>query len=44
MMLGILSVEQPPFAAYAFNAYLVAMSSALVLVLYWPRRRALAGP
>jgi hypothetical protein len=43
MMLGIFSVEQPTFAAYAFNAYLVAMSSALVLVLYWPRRRALAG-
>jgi hypothetical protein len=39
MILGILSIQEPTFAAYAFNAYLVAMSSALVLVLYWPRRR-----
>ena len=39
MVLGILSVEEPTFAAYAFNAYLVAASGALVLVLYWPRRR-----
>ena len=44
MVLGILSVKEPTFAAYAFNAYLVAASTALVLVLYWPRRRALAGP
>ena len=39
MILGILSVQQPTFAAYAFNAYLVAASTALVLVCYWPRRR-----
>jgi hypothetical protein len=39
MILGILSIREPTFAAYAFNAYLVAMSSALVLVLYWPGRR-----
>jgi hypothetical protein len=39
MILGILSIKEPTFAAYAFNAYLVAMSSALVLVLYWPRGR-----
>src|SRR6201996_6190383 len=39
MILGILSIKEPTFAAYAFNAYLVAASSALVLVLYWPRRR-----
>src|SRR5271154_3715511 len=39
MILGIFSVEQPTFAAYAFNAYLVAMSSALAAVCYWPRRR-----
>src|SRR6202035_1454536 len=38
-ILGILSIKEPTFAAYAFNAYLVAASSALVLVLYWPRRR-----
>jgi hypothetical protein len=44
MMLGMFSIQQASFAAYAFNAYLVAMSSALVLVLYWPRRPALAGP
>jgi len=43
MMLGIFSVEQPTFAAYAFNAYLVAASTALVLVLYWPRRRGVAA-
>ncbi len=39
MILGILSIEETTFAAYAFNAYLVATSGALVLVLYWPRRR-----
>ena len=44
MMLGMFSIQEASFAAYAFNAYLVAMSSALVLVLYWPRRPALAGP
>jgi hypothetical protein len=38
MILGIFSVEEPTFAAYAFNAYLVAVSGTLVLVLYWPRR------
>jgi hypothetical protein len=42
MVLGIFSVEAPTFAAYAFNAYLVLASSTLVLILYWPRRRALA--
>ena len=41
MILGILSVEEATFAAYAFNAYLVAASTALVLILYWPRKRSL---
>jgi len=40
MILGILSIQEATFAAYAFNAYLVATSGALVLVLYWPRKRA----
>ncbi len=35
--LGIFSVEETTFAAYAFNAYLVAIIGALVLILYWPR-------
>jgi hypothetical protein len=39
MILGIFSVREPTFAAYAFNAYLVAASGTLVLVLYLPRRR-----
>ena len=43
MVLGIFSVEAPTFAAYAFNAYLVLASSTLVLILYWPRKRPLAG-
>ncbi len=43
MILGILSIREPTFAAYAFNTYLVAASTALVLVLYWPRRRPLAA-
>jgi hypothetical protein len=43
MILGILSVREATFAAYAFNAYLVAASGILVLVLYLPRGRSLAG-
>jgi hypothetical protein len=43
MVVGIFSVRQPTFAAYAFNAYLVTASSALVLIMYWPRRRPLAA-
>ena len=43
MVLGIFSVQEATFAAYAFNAYLVLASSTLVLVLYWPRKRPLAG-
>jgi hypothetical protein len=39
MILGIFSIREPTFAAYGFNAYLVVMSGALVLILYWPRRR-----
>ena len=43
MVLGIFSVQEATFAAYAFNAYLVVASSTLVLILYWPRKRPLAG-
>jgi hypothetical protein len=43
MILGILSVREATFAAYAFNAYLVAASGTLVLVLYLPRRQSLSG-
>jgi hypothetical protein len=43
MVLGILSVQEATFAAYAFNAYLVAASTTLVLVLYLPRRRTPTG-
>jgi hypothetical protein len=42
MVLGILSVREATFSAYAFNAYLVVVSGALVLILYVPRRRSLA--
>jgi hypothetical protein len=42
MILGILSVREATFAAYAFNAYLLMVSGALVLILYFPRRRSLA--
>jgi hypothetical protein len=38
MVLGIFSVQQATFSAYAFNAYLVTASATLVLILYWPRR------
>jgi hypothetical protein len=43
MILGILSVQEATFSAYAFNAYLVAVSGALVLILYLPRKHALTG-
>jgi hypothetical protein len=43
MVLGILSVEEATFSAYAFNAYLVVVSGALVLILYLPRKHALTG-
>jgi hypothetical protein len=43
MILGILSVKETTFAAYAFNAYLVAASGVLVLVLYLPRRHGVAA-
>lgn len=43
MIVGILSVREATFAAYAFNAYLVAGSGTLALILYWPRRRPLAA-
>ena len=42
MILGILSVQETTFSAYAFNAYLVVVSLALVLILYVPRRRSRA--
>ena len=41
MILGILSVQEATFSAYAFNAYLVVVSGVLVLILYLPRRRSL---
>ena len=43
MILGILSVREATFSAYAFNGYLVAASATLVLILYLPRRRSLSG-
>ena len=43
MVVGILSVREATFSAYAFNAYLVAASGTLVLILYLPRRRPLTG-
>lgn len=43
MILGILSVREATFSAYAFNAYLVVVSGALVLILYWPRKHVLTG-
>jgi hypothetical protein len=39
MILGVLSVQETTFAAYAFNAYLVAGVGTFVLILYLPRRR-----
>jgi hypothetical protein len=42
MILGILSVRETTFAAYAFNAYLLGVSGTLALILYLPRRRSLA--
>src|SRR5579871_1132519 len=36
MVLGILSVGETTFSAYAFNAYLLFASTSLVLILYWP--------
>lgn len=43
MILGIFSVQQATFAGYGFNAYLVAVSAALVLILYLPRRRGVSA-
>ena len=37
MVSGILSVREATFSAYAFNTYLLAVSGALVLILYLPR-------
>jgi hypothetical protein len=42
MILGVLSVQEATFSAYAFNAYLLVVSGALVLILYLPRRPSLA--
>ena len=44
MVLGIFSVQEKTFSAYAFNAYLVLASTTLVAILYWPRKRPLAAP
>ena len=43
MVVGILSVREATFSASAFNAYLVAASGTLVLILFLPRRRPLTG-
>ncbi|WP_298260981.1 hypothetical protein [Bradyrhizobium sp.] len=37
MILGLLSVQEATFSAYAFNVYLLIVSGALVTILYWPR-------
>ena len=37
MILGLLSVREATFAAYAFNVYLLIVSGALVTILYLPR-------
>jgi hypothetical protein len=37
MILGMLSVREATFSAYAFNSYLLFASTALLLILYWPR-------
>ncbi len=44
MILGILSVQEATFSAYAFNTYLLIASGALVVILFLPRRRPLADP
>ena len=44
MILGILSVQEATFAAYAFNVYLLIASGALVVILFLPRRPPLADP
>jgi hypothetical protein len=44
MVVGLLSVRQATFSAYAFNTYLVLGSGTLALILYWPRRRPLSTP
>jgi hypothetical protein len=44
MILGILSVREATFSAYAFNVYLLVVSGALVVILYLPRRRAITDP
>lgn len=37
MILGLLSVQEATFSAYAFNVYLLIVSGALVTILYLPR-------
>jgi hypothetical protein len=43
MILGILSIREATFSAYAFNVYLVAASGILAMILYLPHRRPLSG-
>jgi hypothetical protein len=44
MILGILSVREATFAAYAFNVYLLMASGALVMILYLPRAASHSEP
>ena len=37
MILGLLSIREATFSAYAFNVYLLIVSGALVTILYLPR-------
>ena len=36
--LGLFSVQEATFSAYAFNAYLVVGTATLLAILYWPRK------
>ena len=44
MIFGILSVRETSFAAYAFNVYLLIVSTALVTILYLPRASSSTEP
>ncbi len=38
VVLGLFSVQEATFSAYAFNAYLVVGTATLLAILYWPRK------
>ena len=44
MILGILSIREATFSAYAFNVYLLIVSGVLVTILYLPRAASNTGP